>query len=92
MHFLEILGSKSKQQNSNNFNEIALIFRHPSMPSVDDIDGCRNVKAISLKFLLFFCFDFDPKISRKCIYSVYHLFHFHLDCRMVQDLWSTSIV
>ena len=28
MHFVEILGSKLKQQNSKNFNEIALIFRH----------------------------------------------------------------
>ena len=28
MHFVEILGSKSKQQNSKNFNEVALIFRH----------------------------------------------------------------
>ena len=35
MHFVEILGSKSKQQNSKNFNEIALIFRHPSMPSTE---------------------------------------------------------
>ena len=35
MHFLETLGSKSKQQNSKNFNEIALIFRHPSMPSTE---------------------------------------------------------
>ena len=33
MHFVEILGSNSKQQNSKNFNEIALTFRHPSMPS-----------------------------------------------------------
>ena len=31
MHFAEILGSKSKQQSSKNFNEIGLIFRHPSM-------------------------------------------------------------
>ena len=27
MHFLEILGSKSKQQNSKNFNEKAITFR-----------------------------------------------------------------
>ena len=33
MHFVEILGSKSKQQNNKNFNEIALIFRYMSMPS-----------------------------------------------------------
>ena len=33
MHFVEILGSKSKQQNSKNFNEITLIFRHTSVPS-----------------------------------------------------------
>ena len=41
--------------------------------SVDGIDGCPNIRAISLKFLLFCRFDFDPKISTKCIYSVYHL-------------------
>ena len=35
------------------------------------------------------CFDFDPKIPAKCIYSVYYLFYFYLDCRMVQDLMST---
>ena len=35
MHFVEILGSKSKQKNSKNFNEITLIFRHPSMPSTE---------------------------------------------------------
>ena len=35
MHFGEILGSKSKQQSSKNFNEIALIFRHSSMPSME---------------------------------------------------------
>ena len=29
MHFLEILGSKSKQQNNKNFNETAPIFQHP---------------------------------------------------------------
>ena len=39
MHFVEILGSKSKQQNSKNFNEIALIFRHPSMPSTERNDS-----------------------------------------------------
>ena len=33
MHFVETLRSKSKQQNSKNFNEIALTFRHPSMSS-----------------------------------------------------------
>ena len=32
MHFVEILGSKSRQQNSKNFNKIALMFWHPSMP------------------------------------------------------------
>ena len=74
MHFAEILRLKSRQQNSKNFNAIALIFRHPSMPS------------ISLKFLLFCCLDFDPKISTKYIYSVYHLFYFYLSCRMVQDI------
>ena len=35
MHFVEILGSKSKQQNGKNFKEIALTFRHPSMPSTE---------------------------------------------------------
>ena len=39
MHFVEILGSKSKQQNRKNFNEIALIFQHPSMPSVERNDS-----------------------------------------------------
>ena len=39
MHFVEILGSKSKQQNSKNFNEIALIFRHPSMSSTERNDS-----------------------------------------------------
>ena len=56
------------------------------MAPVDRIDGCRNIRAISLKFLLFCCFDFDPKISTKYIYSVYHLFYFYLNCRMVQDI------
>ena len=56
-----------------------------SFLSVDGIDACQNITAISLKFLLLFCFDFDPKISTKCIYSVYYLFYFHLNCRMVQD-------
>ena len=32
MDFAEILGSKSKQQNNNSFNEIALIFRLWSKP------------------------------------------------------------
>ena len=50
---IEILGSKSKQQNNKNFNEIAHLFRHLSMSStetflpVDGIDGCRNIRAIS---------------------------------------------
>ena len=35
MHFVDILGSKSKQQNSKNFTETALIFRHTSMPSME---------------------------------------------------------
>ena len=39
MHFVEILGSKSTQQNSKNFNEIALILRHPSMPSMERNDS-----------------------------------------------------
>ena len=39
MHFVEILGSKSKQQNSKNFNEIALILRHSSMPSMERNDS-----------------------------------------------------
>ena len=59
MHFVEILGSKSKQQNNKDFSEIALIFRHPSMPSTE------RKTVISLKFLLFCCFDLDRKISTK---------------------------
>ena len=39
MHFGEILGSKSKQQNNKNFNEIALIFRHPPMSSTERNDS-----------------------------------------------------
>ena len=39
MHFLEILRSKSKEQNNKNFNEIALIFRHLSMPSTEKNDS-----------------------------------------------------
>ena len=39
MHFVEILGSKSKQQNSKNFNEISLRFRHPSMLSTERNDS-----------------------------------------------------
>ena len=35
MHFVKIFGSPSKQQNSKNFNDIALIFRHPSIPSME---------------------------------------------------------
>ena len=55
--------------------------------SLDGIDRYRNIRAISLKFLLFCCFDFDPKISTKCIYLVYYLFYFYLNCRMVQEFW-----
>ena len=39
MHFVKVFGSKSKEQNSKNFNEIALIFRHPSMPSTERNDS-----------------------------------------------------
>ena len=39
MHFVEILESKSKQKNGKNFNEIGLIFRHPSMPSTERNDS-----------------------------------------------------
>ena len=39
MYFVEILRSKSKQQNNKNFNEVALIFRHPSMPSTERNDS-----------------------------------------------------
>ena len=38
MHFVEILRSKSIQQNNKDFNEIALIFRHPSMSSMERND------------------------------------------------------
>ena len=34
MHFVGIFGSKLKQQNQN-FNEIALMFRHPTIPSTE---------------------------------------------------------
>ena len=61
MYFVEIVGSKSKQQNNMNFNEIALIFRLPSKPSTgrkqtfsaDGFDESGNIRAISLKLLLF---------------------------------------
>lgn len=33
---------------------------------------------------MLFCFNFDPKISAKYIYSVYHLFQFYLNFCMVQ--------
>ena len=39
MQFVEILGSKSKQQNYKNFNEIALIVRQ--WMSKNDISNCR---------------------------------------------------
>ena len=39
MHFFENLGSKSKQQNNKNFNEIALTFRHSSIPSTERNDS-----------------------------------------------------
>ena len=39
MHFAEILGSKPKQQNNKNFNEVALIFRHLSMSSTERNDS-----------------------------------------------------
>ena len=39
MHFAEILGSKSRQKTSKNFNEIALVFRHQSMPSTKRNDS-----------------------------------------------------
>ena len=39
MHFVEILGSKSKQQNNKKSNEIGLIFRYPSMPSTERNDS-----------------------------------------------------
>ena len=39
MHFAEVLKSKPKQQNNRNFNELALIFRHPSKPSMERYDS-----------------------------------------------------
>ena len=39
MHFVEILGLKSKQQNSKNLNETALIFRHSSISSTERNDS-----------------------------------------------------
>ena len=41
--------------------------------------------------MLFCCLGFDPKISTKCIYLVYNLFYFYLNCRMVQDFRSNLI-
>ena len=60
MYFVEILGSKSKQQNNKNFNEIALIFRHPSIPSTGAIHQCHplmpSVASIShLSFRIWHC-------------------------------------
>ena len=43
-----------------------------------------EIRAISLKLIFFCCFDFDPKISAKFIYSGYHLYYFYLNCRVVQ--------
>ena len=53
--------------------------------SVDGFDGSQNLRIISLKFLLFCCFDFDLKISGKYIHPLYDLFHFYLNYHMVQD-------
>ena len=39
MHFVKILEANSKQQINKNFNEIALIFRHLSMPSTERNDS-----------------------------------------------------
>lgn len=38
MHLAEILGSKSKQQNDKNFNEMGLIFSLLSKPSAEAND------------------------------------------------------
>ena len=46
MHFDDFLGSKSNKNNEN-FHEIALTFRHPSMPSTDSFYVCQNIRAIS---------------------------------------------
>ena len=54
MHLVEILGSKSKLQNNMNFNEIALIFRHSSMPSTERNDTAftnSSLTVIRLGFL-----------------------------------------
>ena len=53
--------------------------------SLYGFDGSRNIAII--KLLSFCCFGFDPKISTKCIYSVYHfiLFLFTL-------AWSKNLV
>ena len=39
MHFVEILGSKSKQRSSKNFIEIDFIFRRPPMLSAERNDS-----------------------------------------------------
>ena len=62
MHFVDTLGSKSKQENIKNFHEIALKFLHSSMPStetfhitflsIDGIDGCRNIRAMDTAWFM----------------------------------------
>ena len=84
MHFAEIFGSRSKEQNNYNFNEIGLIFRLAFL-SANRFDTNQNINAISLKFLLFCGFDFDPKISTKSIYSVYYFFQI-LNLRVEEPL------
>ena len=59
MHFVEILGSKSKQQNNKKTSYIST-FKHLSMPSkerektflsIDSTDGCRKIRAKNLMVL-----------------------------------------
>ena len=58
---------------------------------MDCFDGSRNIRAISLKLLLFCCFDFDPKIYAKCIYLVYHLFILVFCCKKKKEVGSLEL-
>ena len=53
MHFAEIFGSKSKQQNNKNFNKIALIFRPPPKPSTDFISFKKQPQEVFSKKKVF---------------------------------------
>ena len=44
MRFVELLGSKLKQQNNKNFNEINLIFRYPQRHLWREMMALMDVK------------------------------------------------